>query len=128
MFLIAQHVLALSHAATVALMGVGAPRQDSILVTEGKIVAWEELAGLMRLGAVGNISLRYFDATGKAIASDLDTRVIGLTLDEIKAIPHVVGISGGATKLRTVQGALRGHLIHVLITDHVTATRLLADD
>jgi len=109
-------------------MGVGAPRQDSIWVTEGKIFAWEELAGLMRLGAVGDINLRYFDATGKAIASDLDTRVIGLTLDEIKAIQHVVGISGGATKLRTVQGALRGHLIHVLITDHVTATRLLADE
>jgi DNA-binding transcriptional regulator LsrR (DeoR family) len=122
-----QHVLALARAATVALMGIGAPRQDSILVTEGKIVAWDELAELTRLGAVGDINLRYFDAAGNAVASDLDDRVIGLTLDEIKAIPHVVGIAGGAEKFRAVQGALHGHLMHVLVTDHITATALLED-
>jgi DNA-binding transcriptional regulator LsrR (DeoR family) len=59
------------------------------------------------------------------IFSDLDNRVIGLTLDEIKKIDHVVGVAGGAEKFKAIRAALKGKLANVLITDHMTAQRLL---
>jgi DNA-binding transcriptional regulator LsrR (DeoR family) len=106
-------------------MGIGAPVPNSILVREGTIVTWPQLSKLAQRGAVGDMNLRYFDKHGKHIRSELDDNVIGLTLDEIKKIHHVVGIAGGATKFRAVRGALDGKLIHALITDHTTARRLL---
>jgi len=108
-----------------AVMGLGAPRPESILVQEGRIVQWAELEALMKAGAIGDINLRYFDAHGRAVASELDERVIGLTLGEIKRIGHVVGVAGGSAKLRAIRGALEGKLIDVLVTDHVTAQNLL---
>jgi DNA-binding transcriptional regulator LsrR (DeoR family) len=112
--------------ASLAFMGIGAPRQDSILIRQGTIVEWEELAELQQRGAVGDINLHYFDADGQLVASDLDRRVIGLTLDDIRRINTVVGVAGGAAKLKAIQGALEGRLVNVLVTDHLTGERLLA--
>lgn len=113
--------------ASLALMGIGAPRKNSLLVREGSIVRWDNLVGLMSHGAVGDIALRYFDAQGNPLVSELDDRVIGLTLKEIQAIPTVVGIAGGAVKFDAIRGALNGKLINVLVTDHITAGKLAAD-
>jgi DNA-binding transcriptional regulator LsrR (DeoR family) len=120
-------VLEEARAADLAVVGIGAPRQDSILMREGSIVRWAELEALKKRGAVGDINLRYFDQEGRAIPSELDDRVIGLTLEDFRRIPHVVGVSGGAAKLGAIRGALEGKLIHVLITDNVTVLKLLED-
>jgi DNA-binding transcriptional regulator LsrR (DeoR family) len=118
-------VMEAARSADIAFVGVGAPRQDSILIREGSIVRWQELEALKSEGAVGDINLRYFDARGHALSSALDERVIGVSLDEFRAVPHVVGIAGGAAKLEAIRGALEGKLVNVLITDHVTVQRLL---
>ena len=111
--------------ADIAFMGIGAPRKDSILIRDGNIVSWDELTALIEQGAVGDISLRYFDKFGQMIHSDLDDRTIGLTLQEIKNIGYTVGVAGGSVKLKAIKGALEGNLINVLVTDHVTAEKLL---
>jgi DNA-binding transcriptional regulator LsrR (DeoR family) len=48
-------------------------------------------------------------------------------LEEIKQLPLVVGVSGGASKYQAILSALRGRLIDVLVTDNITATRLLKE-
>lgn len=118
-------VLQAARTANLAFMGIGAPRRDSILVREGKIVSSRELAALAKKGAVGDINLRFFDEQGRKIASDLDDRVIGLTLEEIQQVGLVVGVAGGAIKDKAIRAALIGKLVDVLITDHVTGERLL---
>jgi len=120
-----ERVLEEARSADLAFVGIGAPRQDSILIREGSIVRWAELEALKKKGAAGDINLRYFDSEGRAIPSDLDDRVIGLTLEDFRALPHVVGVAGGAAKLGAIRGALEGKLIHVLITDNVTVLKLL---
>jgi len=112
-------------AANLAFMGIGAPRRDSILMAQGTIVHWPELHALQQLGAVGDINLRYFDRDGLLVPSDLNDRVIGLSLDELRAIETVVGVAGGMAKLEAIRGAVRGGLLNTLITDHMTAQRLL---
>jgi len=117
-------LISLGHA---AFMGIGAPRRDSILIRRGTIVDWEELSALKSKGAVGDINLRYFDIDGMQIASALNDRVIGLTLDEIHQIETVVGVAGGEAKYYAIQGAVRGQLVDVLVTDDATARRLLEE-
>jgi len=121
-------VLDAGREADLAFVGIGAPRQDSILVREGTIVTWGDLEGLKSRGAVGDFNLRYFDAAGKALTSELDDRVVGLALEDFRRIPHVVGLAGGAAKLDAIRGALAGKLVNVLVTDHLTAQRLLEDE
>ena len=106
-------------------MGIGAPRPDSVLIQHGSIIQWEELADLQQQGAVGDINLRYFDGDGQPVDSDFDRRIIGLTLEDIQQIETVVGIAGGEAKFSAIEGAICGRLMDVLVTDDVTARRLL---
>jgi DNA-binding transcriptional regulator LsrR (DeoR family) len=111
--------------ATIAVMSLGVPRQDSVLMKEGQIVSWPELTQLQEQGAVGDINLRYFDGQGRAIPSDLDRRTISLTLEEIRRIGRVIVIAGGRRKFEAIAAALHGRIPDVLITDSTTARRLL---
>lgn len=117
--------LKLGAGANLAFMGMGAPREDSILIREGAIVRWEELSELQTRGAAGDINLRFFDHSGRLVESDLNNRVIGLTLDDLRRIDTVVGVAGGEVKLKAIRGALEGNLVDVLVTDHISGQRLL---
>lgn len=110
---------------TLALLGIGAVQPSEVLARSGNVFTHEELEGLARRGAVGDISLRFFDAQGRAVVAPLDERVIGMTLDEIKAIPRVVGLAGGSRKVDAIRGALLGRYVDVLITDRFTAAKLV---
>jgi len=112
----------------VAYVGIGAPTPDSVVMRDGTIMTQAELNGLLAKGAVGDIALRYFDARGQPVHSDLDDRVVGITLEQLRRIDRVVGVSGGQQKHAVIRGALLGGLIDVLITDQVTAQRLLVPD
>jgi len=120
-----QQTLEQASQANLAIMGIGAPRPDSVLIQHGSIIQWEELADLQQQGAVGDINLRYFDGDGQPIDSDFDRRIIGLTLEDIQQIETVVGIAGGEAKFSAIEGAICGRLMDVLVTDDVTARRLL---
>jgi DNA-binding transcriptional regulator LsrR (DeoR family) len=79
-------------------------------------------------GAVGDIALRFFDAEGQPVEHQINDRIIGLDLDQIKGIPRVIGVAGGAEKFEVIRAALRGEFIDVLITDDRIAARLLEDE
>lgn len=109
----------------IAFVGIGAPTPDSVTMRDGSIITRAELDGLLRKGAVGDIALRYYDASGECIRSDINDRIIGMDLEQIRQVPKVVGASGGPDKVAAIDAALKGRLIDVLITDSVTAERLL---
>jgi DNA-binding transcriptional regulator LsrR (DeoR family) len=116
------NVLEQAKSANLAVMGIGAPRLDSILMREGRIVTEQDLETLKNNGAVGDINLRFFDENGKLVQSNFDRRVIGLTLDEIKRIERVIGVAGGAAKVSAIRA---GRLVDVLVTDQITAQQVL---
>jgi DNA-binding transcriptional regulator LsrR (DeoR family) len=111
---------------TVALVGIGALHPSRLLGESGNVFAEMELDELDRLGAVGDICLRFFDVAGAPLPSRFGERVIGLSLEQLRRVPRAVGVAGGAEKVDAIRGALEGRLINVLITDHFTAERLLA--
>jgi len=77
-------------------------------------------------GGVGELIGRVFDKNGEAMTSEIDERLIGLTLDEIKEIPKKVGVAFGEEKVEAIYTAISNDLIDVLITDSLTAEQLLS--
>lgn len=111
----------------VAYVGIGVPTPTSVVMRGGSIMSREQLDDLLDKGAVGDIALRYFDACGQPIQSQLDNLVIGISLSQLKQSDRVVGIAGGMEKLASISGALQGGWIDVLITDQMVAHRLRED-
>lgn len=118
--------LALAARADLAVVGIGAPAPSSVVMQAG-ILSEQELAELKAMGAVGDIALRFFDENGQPVDHPINDRIIGLDLEQIKRIPRVVGVAGGESKYDVIRGAVRGHLVNVLITDEITAVRLLEE-
>ena len=119
-----QQASALFDKLDIALVGIGAMEPSRMLAVSGNIFSREERAELQRLGAVGDICFRFFDADGKPVKSPLMKRVIGIDLVKLRACRRVVGVAGGGQKVPAILAALRGGLIDVLITDQHSADAL----
>lgn len=119
-----QEASALFEKLDVALVGIGSMEPSKMLATSGNIFSAEERAELRRLGAVGDICFRFYDAEGNPVKSPLMKRIIGIDLVKLRGCRRVVGVAGGAQKVEAILGALRGGLIDVLITDQRTASAL----
>ncbi|MGB9376270.1 MAG: sugar-binding domain-containing protein, partial [Mycobacteriales bacterium] len=112
---------------TMALVGIGSLDPSPLLRDSGNAIAEAEQSELRGLGAVGDICLRFFDASGRLVASRLNQRVVGIGARELTGIDRRVGVAGGARKYGAIVAALRGGWVNVLITDLNTATRLVAE-
>jgi DNA-binding transcriptional regulator LsrR (DeoR family) len=119
-----KQALELAPKSNIVFVGIGAPELSS-LILQGNIMSLEEMQHLIDLGAVGDIGLHFFDINGDPILSDVENRVIGVGLETFRKIPHSVGVAGGSGKLNAILGAIRGKYINTLITDQITAQKLL---
>jgi len=109
----------------IAFVGIGAPTRNSLLMRDESIISWQEMEKLMALGAVGDIALHFYDVQGNPVQTELNNRVIGISLGEMRLLNRVVGIAGGAEKFNAILGAIRGRFINTMITDPSTAKKLL---
>lgn len=110
---------------TLALVGIGSVEPSKLLASSGNVFSEKELDVLRDAGAVGDICLRFFDGGGDPSTIALDSRVIGITLEQLRATKRAVGVAGGLRKTEAIRGAIQGGWINVLITDQRTATRLI---
>lgn len=110
---------------TVALVGIGSLDPSPMLRQSGNISHVEERTQLAELGAVGDVCLRYFDADGRAVHSDFDERVMGISATCYLKIPRRIAVAGGLGKLAAVRASLLGGWVNVLITDSNLAAALL---
>lgn len=116
--------LAKAKKAAMAVLGIGTPNDDSILVEAG-CLSLAEARRLREIGAVGEMLGDFFDEAGKEVASDLDERFIGLTLKDLRRIPQVIAVASEEDKTRAILGALRTGAIQVLVTECNNALAVL---
>lgn len=83
------------------------------------------VADLLRLGGVGDIIGHVLDAQGRLVDHDINRRLVGLTLDDLRAIPNVILAAGGAHKVPVILAALRAGFVDTLVTDEATAQAVL---
>lgn len=117
-------VLAVYRTLTVLLVGIGSLEPSVLLRQSGNAIAQEDQEELRRAGAVGDVCLRFFDAAGQPVMSSLERRVIGISADELRAVPRVIAVAGGRSKIGAIRAALLGKWVDVLITDLETASAL----
>lgn len=110
----------------VALVGIGEITPSSTLVRSGNAFSDEERAELEKLGAVGDVCLRFYDAEGRPVESELDSRVVGITREQLAAARRKIGVAGGSRKHKAIRAAVAGGLVDVLVTDQETAAALMA--
>jgi DNA-binding transcriptional regulator LsrR (DeoR family) len=73
----------------------------------------------------GDFCGRFFDDDGVPLSGPTANRVIGVQFDDLRRIPTVVGLAGGAGKARGVLAALRTGVIDVAVLDSELAAEVL---
>jgi DNA-binding transcriptional regulator LsrR (DeoR family) len=111
-----------------ALVGIGSMEPSRLLASSGNVFSLEERGELSRMGAVGDICFRFFNAQGEPIKSSLMQRVIGIEPASLKGAGRVVAVAGGRKKAHAIRAALLGKWVDVLITDRRTAESLATAD
>jgi DNA-binding transcriptional regulator LsrR (DeoR family) len=113
--------------AHLALVGVGAIGIGSSEFVLGSMhLSPQERKDFFDQQPVGDVCGRFFDVAGRPVTGVVDSRVLGLSLAELRAIPTVVGIAAGAVKAPGLLGALRAGYLDVVICDSGAARALMA--
>lgn len=108
---------------TRAVAGVGAwaPEQSTLFDATSE----RERRELARAGVCADVSGVLVDATGAPVTSRLTDRMIGITAEQMRAVPEVIGIVYGMAKVRAVLAAVRGGLVKSLVTHSTLAEALI---
>ncbi len=115
-----KEVLDMAKSSSVAIVGIGQMQRNSTLVSSG-LLSKEELKELHDKGVVGSIGTSFIDADGNEIPFSKGGQIIGITSNDLKKIPRVIGIAFGKHKIKAITAALIGKWIDILITDKETA-------
>ena len=118
------HALQVAANADVALVGIGGTDDDCTMVRSGSL-SLSEIAELRTQGAVGDVLGNYVDAAGTLIPAPHDSRLIGLSIDDLRRIGSVVAVASGDEKPRAILGALRAEIVDVLIVDEANARAVI---
>ena len=86
----------------------------------------QEAAPYLARGAVAVLAGRFVDAKGRAVAGELDDRMIGMTVQEIARIPERICVAAGHDKAEAIHALLVGRYVSTLVTDEPTARDVLA--
>jgi DNA-binding transcriptional regulator LsrR (DeoR family) len=74
---------------------------------------------------IGATTARLLGAAGDVVDLPIHDRRIGIELADPRRIPKVVGVAGGKHKAEAILGALHGGFLDVLVTNELTAIRVL---
>lgn len=108
-----------------AITGIGSVNDEASSFLRAGLLSRSDLSNLRQAGAVGETCGRFFDSQGHWEQFEINQRIIGLELADLRNIPQSVAIARGITKAPAILGALRGGFMRVLATDDITAQAIL---
>ncbi|MBI1415829.1 MAG: sugar-binding transcriptional regulator [Limimaricola sp.] len=116
--------LALCAEADLTMVGVGQMDMSAPVLVDG-FLRPAEMAELRAAGAAGEITSWVFDDRGHVIDCAHNRRVASAPLPRAADRP-VIAVAVGESKIKAIRAALTGHLVNGLITNELTAERLIA--
>ncbi len=116
-------VLDMAPEVTTAVVGIGAWRPGASTVADA--VDERERRELHDLGVRAEVGGIQLDAAGRPMHTALTDRLIGITAEQLAAVPEVVAIAYRAPKADAVAATLRGGLVTSLVTHASLADALL---
>lgn len=108
-----------------AVVGIGNWTQEGSTILP--LLPADVVRTIAAAGAAAIISGRVMDDDGQPLASgvNVDERIVGITLEQLRAIPSIIATCVGAHRPDAVRAAIRAGLVDVLIVDEMLA-RVLA--
>lgn len=111
-------VLSLIQSAHIVLHGIG----DAITMAKRRKTSEEDFNKILSGNAVGEAFGYYFNEHGEVVHK---VQTIGLQLEDLQQIPHVIAVAGGASKAKAIQAYLnQSPPSTILITDEACAMQL----
>ena len=124
-----REAIATARRSDIALLGIGTITDEKYSsLYQGGHITIETIVELRQAGAVGDVSALHFDVEGNASNTPFHDRLVGITADDLFAIPVRFGVAGSHAKTEAILGALRGGWVNQLVTDSSTAEAVLALD
>jgi DNA-binding transcriptional regulator LsrR (DeoR family) len=106
--------------ARAALLGVGAPPQGRWSLPS---VISAQAAAMQ--SAIGDICARPYDRNGRPIDFPGAERLIAITLEDLRRVPHTIAVAVGQEKVESILVAARAGYLNTLVTDRATALALV---
>ena len=111
---------------TRAVVGVGALAEGESTIYD--VATPDDRRLLAEAGAVGEAAGVFFDREGRPVTTDLTTRLITLSAEQLHDIPEVLALSTGPARAEAVAAAVRGELVNGVVCDTELAEALLDQD
>ena len=111
----------------VAVVGMGGILPDSTMVEAGYFTL-DEFLGLRERGVVGDVCCHFLGDGGEPRLPELSERIVGLDLDQLRAIPKTMGVATGSEKAAGIAAVLGGGYVKTLVCDEDLARSLLDSD
>ncbi len=111
--------------ADIALVGIGDLHPQTSGFLRAGVAESRDLQAYREAGAIGDMAWQIFDGAGRLVPCALNERIIGVTLDELSAVPQTIAVAAGVDKAAAIVGALRSGAINSLCTDERTAEGML---
>jgi len=109
---------------SITVVGIGGMEEESTIV-KSSIINQNDVVYLKMQGAVGDLLCHFVDKDGNLVNADIENRLISTSLDALKELNNVIGVSAGSEKVDAIRAVLRGKYLDVLITDEETALKLI---
>jgi deoxyribonucleoside regulator len=110
---------------TKILFSIGSIDDDTLMVTS-EMATRSELADFKKRGAVGILCGRYISADGQQVDLDLNKRLIGIELEELRKVKTRMFVANGNRKLDAVLAVLHGGYATHLVIDEASGRELLS--
>ncbi len=87
----------------------------------------DDRAALQRLDVCADVSGVFLSADGEPVVTELSERMIGISAEEMRAIPEVIAIPYGTAKAPAVRASLRSGLVGGIVTHAALASAVLEE-
>ena len=98
---------------------------DSSHIARTRILSLESLEVYRQQGAAGVICARLIDTNGTPIPTEIDDRMIGVTLEQMRAKEMGILVASGQNRVHGARAAILGGYVSHLVTCANTAQMLL---
>ncbi len=123
-----EEAISIGRECDIALMGIGTTKPEYCSLYKGNHISQEELDTIRSAGAIGDVCALYFEIDGSLAKVDFHQRRIGSAFDDLQNIETRLAVAGNPEKSEAILGAIRGGFINALVTDNLTAIRVLELD
>ena len=105
------------------VVGIGSWDPAASCLCQGFPPLWRDAA--LASGVQADLCMTLIDCNGDEVPNVLNERGLGIGSAQLRTIPDVIGVGGGAEKAEAIAAVLRGRWISGLITDAGVARKIL---